>query len=86
MTSWLARRAWLVLVVTVAVAAISLVVGGSQSRSYSSNALPDRETLVALLREVKDDVEVRAIPHTYHYGTHHRALRRQVDEYLFIGR
>ena len=54
--------------------------------SYSSNALPDRETLVALLREVKDDVEVRAIPHTYHYGTHHRALRRQVDEYLFIAR
>lgn len=52
--------------------------------SYSSNALPDRDTLVALLREVKDNVEVRAIPHTYHYGTHGAALRRKVDEYLFI--
>lgn len=54
--------------------------------SYSSNALPDRDTLVALLREFKDDVEVRAIPHTYHYGTHGSALRRRVDEYLFIAR
>jgi DNA adenine methylase/adenine-specific DNA-methyltransferase len=54
--------------------------------SYSSNALPDLETLVALLREVKDDVEVHAIPHTYHYGTHEAAVRRRVDEYLFVGR
>lgn len=54
--------------------------------SYSSNALPERDTLVALLREFKDDVEIRAIPHTYHYGTHGTAVRRQVDEYLFIGR
>jgi DNA adenine methylase/adenine-specific DNA-methyltransferase len=53
--------------------------------SYSSNALPDRPTLEALLREFKGDVEVRAIPHTYHYGTHGTALRRHVDEYLFIG-
>ncbi|MDU0312767.1 DNA adenine methylase [Phycicoccus sp. M110.8] len=54
--------------------------------SYSSNALPDRETLLGLLREFKDDVEVRVIPHTYHYGTHSTAERRKVDEYLFIGR
>lgn len=54
--------------------------------SYSSNALPDRATLVALLRDFKDDVEVRAIPHTYHYGTHRSAKRRHVDEYLFIAR
>lgn len=54
--------------------------------SYSSNALPDRDTLEALLREVKDDVEVRAIPHRYHYGTHGTAKRREVDEYVFIGR
>lgn len=54
--------------------------------SYSSNALPNRETLVALMREFKDEVEVRAIPHTYHYGTHGAAVRRKVDEYLFIGR
>ncbi len=54
--------------------------------SYGSNALPDMDTLVALLREVKSDVEVRAIPHTYHYGTHQSAKRRLVDEYIFIAR
>jgi DNA adenine methylase/adenine-specific DNA-methyltransferase len=54
--------------------------------SYSSNALPDMTTLRGLLREFKDEVEVRTIPHTYHYGTHRSAQRRKVDEYLFIGR
>ncbi|HET7691444.1 MAG TPA: hypothetical protein VFK41_13755, partial [Nocardioidaceae bacterium] len=54
--------------------------------SYSSNALPERGRLEALLREVKDDVEVRAVAHTYHYGTHATATRRSVDEYIFIGR
>lgn len=54
--------------------------------SYSSNALPERDRLEALLREVKDDVEVRAVAHTYHYGTHATATRRSVDEYIFIGR
>ena len=54
--------------------------------SYSSNALPDRDTLVGLLAEVKSDVEVRTVPHTYHYGTHRTALRRRVDELIIIGR
>ncbi len=54
--------------------------------SYGSNALPDKETIVSLLREAKQDVEVRAIPHTYHYGTHQAAARRSVDEYIFIAR
>lgn len=54
--------------------------------SYGSNALPDLETIVALLREVKGDVEVRKIPHTYHYGTHKTATRRAVDEYIFVAR
>ena len=54
--------------------------------SYGSNALPDKETLTNLLSEVRRDVEVRAIPHTYHYGTHHAAARRSVDEYIFIAR
>jgi adenine-specific DNA-methyltransferase len=54
--------------------------------SYGSNALPDKETIISLLREVKQDVEVRAIPHTYHYGTHQAAARRSVDEYIFIAR
>jgi adenine-specific DNA-methyltransferase len=54
--------------------------------SYGSNALPDKETITDLLREVKRDVEVRAIPHTYHYGTHQAAARRSADEYIFIAR
>lgn len=54
--------------------------------SYGSNALPDKETITNLLLEVKRDVEVHAIPHTYHYGTHQTAARRSVDEYVFIAR
>lgn len=54
--------------------------------SYGSNALPDKETITNLLLEVKRDVEVHAIPHTYHYGTHQTAARRSVDEYIFIAR
>jgi len=54
--------------------------------SYSSNAIPDGGTIEALLREVKDDVEVREIDHRYHFGTHRRAERRQAVEYLFVGR
>jgi DNA adenine methylase/adenine-specific DNA-methyltransferase len=54
--------------------------------SYSSNAVPDADTIEALLREVKDEVEVRLIDHTYTFGTHSTAQRRAVEEYLFIGR
>lgn len=54
--------------------------------SYSSNAVPDALTIEALLREVKDDVEVREIDHRYHFGTHEAAERRQAVEYLFVGR
>jgi adenine-specific DNA-methyltransferase len=53
--------------------------------SYSSNAVPDAATIKALLREVKDDVEVRLIDHTYTFGTHSAVQRRAVSEYLFIG-
>jgi adenine-specific DNA-methyltransferase len=52
--------------------------------SYSSHAAPDRDTLVGLLREVKGSVEVRAVPHTYSYGTHRTAVRRRVEELLLI--
>jgi adenine-specific DNA-methyltransferase len=54
--------------------------------SYSSNAVPDAATIEALLREVKDDVEVRPIDHTYSFGTHPAARRRTASEYLFIAR
>lgn len=54
--------------------------------SYSSNAVPDTHTLEDLLRSVKGEVEVRSIDHRYHFGTHSQALRREVAEYIFIGR
>jgi adenine-specific DNA-methyltransferase len=54
--------------------------------SYSSNAIPDAATIEAVLREVKDRVEVRHIDHRYSFGTHASAERREVSEYLFIGR
>jgi adenine-specific DNA-methyltransferase len=54
--------------------------------SYSSNAVPDAATIEALLREVKDEVEVRLNDHTYTFGTHAAAQRRAAAEYLFIGR
>ncbi|MGF1645663.1 MAG: DNA adenine methylase [Kineosporiaceae bacterium] len=54
--------------------------------SYGSNALPDMDTIVSLLRETRREVEVRAVPHKYHYGTHRAATRRAVDEYIFIAR
>jgi adenine-specific DNA-methyltransferase len=54
--------------------------------SYSSNAVPDAETIEGLIREVKDEVEVGPIDHKYSFGTHAAARRRAVSEYLFIGR
>jgi len=54
--------------------------------SYSSNAVPDAETVEALLLEYKNDVEVRRIDHRYSFGTHATAARRAAFEYLFIGR
>jgi DNA adenine methylase/adenine-specific DNA-methyltransferase len=54
--------------------------------SYSSNAVPDAETIEMLLRSVKERVEVRSVDHRYHFGTHRQARRREVAEYIFIGR
>lgn len=54
--------------------------------SYSSNAIPDRDRIVDLLGKVKESVEVIAIDHKYSFGTHIAATRRDVSEYLFIGR
>lgn len=54
--------------------------------SYSSNAVPGAETIETMLREVKGSVEVRYVDHRYSFGTHATARRREVSEYLFIGR
>ena len=68
------------------VAGVAGMVGGPGVASYSSNAVPDAATIEALLREVKEDVEVRLIDHTYSFGTHSAALRRAASEYLVVGR
>lgn len=54
--------------------------------SYSSNAVPDAMTIEMLLRDVKDSVEIREVDHRYSFGTHSAARRREVSEYVFIGR
>lgn len=54
--------------------------------SYSSNALPHADRIVELLREVKPNVEVQAIDHKYHFGTHATATRRNASEFIFVGR
>jgi DNA adenine methylase/adenine-specific DNA-methyltransferase len=54
--------------------------------SYSSNAIPDATRIRDLLGKVKPHVEVLAIDHKYSFGTHVAAARRDVSEYLFIGR
>ena len=42
--------------------------------SYSSNAFPDLDTLVALMKRHKKKVEVYERDHRYHFGTH-KAVR-----------
>lgn len=54
--------------------------------SYSSNAIPDAARVGDLLGKVKGSVETIAIDHKYSFGTHTAAVRRDVSEYLFIGR
>lgn len=53
--------------------------------SYSSNAVPDPQTIERMLREVKGSVEVHELNHRYHFGTHANAARRTATEYLFVG-
>ncbi|MEP0711486.1 DNA adenine methylase [Algoriphagus sp.] len=53
--------------------------------SYSSNAYPDLETLISIMRNHKSDVEVKVKPHKYHFGNHSSVSRSNVNEYLVIG-
>ena len=57
----------------------------TQVLSYSSNAYPDLETLTTLMRRYKKTVEVLEKAHRYHFGTHRKAKRNQIQEYLIIG-
>ena len=53
--------------------------------SYSSNAYPDLASLVTMMRRYKPHVDVLQRPHRYRFGTHARAARNVVAEYLIIG-
>jgi len=53
--------------------------------SYSSNAYPDLETLVSIMKNHKMDVNVKIKPHKYHFGNHSSVSRSNVNEYLVIG-
>ena len=53
--------------------------------SYSSNAYPDLDTLVTIMKNHKNEVEVRIKPHQYHFGNHSTASRSKVNEYLIVG-
>ncbi|MBV9110511.1 MAG: DNA adenine methylase [Gemmatimonadetes bacterium] len=54
--------------------------------SYSSNSVPGKDEVFALLSAVKSRVDVHVIPHRYSFGTHAAAQRRLVQEYVFVGR
>lgn len=53
--------------------------------SYSSNAFPDLDTLVSIMKNHKQTVDIRVKPHKYHFGTHSNVSRSKVNEYLIIG-
>lgn len=55
--------------------------------SYSSNCLPDRETMVSMLTKYKKHVDVIPVDYTYGFGNQAAAKthRNRVKEYLFIG-
>lgn len=57
----------------------------TQVLSYSSNAYPDLDILVSLMKRYKKSVEVLRKTHRYHFGTHATAKRNVVEEYLIIG-
>lgn len=55
--------------------------------SYSSNSLPDRETITSLLSEHKERVAVIPIDYVYSFGNQGTAKthRNAVKEFLFVG-
>jgi len=57
----------------------------TQVLSYSSNAFPDLDTLVDLMKRYRPSVEVLEKDHRYHFGTHGAVTRNEVREYLIIG-
>ena len=54
--------------------------------SYSSNGYPDLGELEELMRRSKRHVVTHERPHRYHFGTHEKVARANVQEYLIVGR
>jgi DNA adenine methylase len=55
--------------------------------SYSSNSLPDKDTMLALLRRVKKNVEVVPVNHRYSFGNQGHKVgnaNNKVSEFLFV--
>lgn len=53
--------------------------------SYSSNGYPDLDHLTDILGKTKKDIRVFKRDHRYHFGTHNKAKRSSVEEYLIVG-
>jgi DNA adenine methylase/adenine-specific DNA-methyltransferase len=53
--------------------------------SYSSNAFPDLQELVSLMKRYKQTVQVFTKAHRYHFGTHNAVKRAETTEYLLVG-
>lgn len=52
--------------------------------SYGSNAALTKSELETMLRKHRRSVECIEVPHSYGFGTHASARRRQVTEYIYI--
>jgi adenine-specific DNA-methyltransferase len=59
--------------------------GSTLVLSYSSNAFPDLDTLVSIMKKYKSRVLVHEKPYRYHFGNHVNVNRALVQEYLIIG-
>jgi adenine-specific DNA-methyltransferase len=53
--------------------------------SYSSNGFPDLDELKSLMGRYKTSVSVFEKSHRYHFGTHDKVQRANVNEYLIVG-
>lgn len=54
--------------------------------SYSSNSVPGMDWMLEELGKVKPVVDVIEVPHTYSFGTHKTAVRREASEYIFVAK
>lgn len=53
--------------------------------SYSSNSLPTKDELIALMSVYKQHVEVIDIDHKYSFGNQKTSNKNTIKEYLFVG-